>query len=405
MRLAILLSTATLVVACGGQTASNPGGTSGTTDATDGTANTDNTDDTDKPDTTDGSESTDTTGAPGPECTVPADCEAGQLCDCLGRCVADGDTELPPCAENKNCGSGFFCDTCAKTCRKLRGLCEPCETTQECDEGGACVDFKSGGRFCLRECIADPGCPKDGFSCSAIESIAAKQCTPLSGQCATPSLCQADSDCEYGAICNNGKCQPGCPSDDVCPQGQVCAAFRCVAACSDPGNPCPEGQECDEGHCKKEGGCLEPKHCEAPETYCDVVEELCKPGCLQDFDCKSSGKICEDMTCVQKGCTGNFFCGFEQVCELSSGQCVKAEGPHCEADCDPQSDTACGGDPNWCLGLQDAEGNDKGNFCFVGCGPDPKNPCPQGYQCMPLEDQDGNVQGKVCFRDCTVTPI
>ncbi len=402
----ILFLTAIVLVACTGSndsTTQTTGGSSGTNDTGDGvdaTAGTDGSEGTDGTEGTDGSDGE----PPPPPCQSESDCDPGELCDCLGQCVPGGDTDLPPCLEDKNCGSGYFCDTCASTCRKLKLLCEPCETSEECDEGGACIDFSSGGRYCLRECLGPPGCPKDGFSCTTVANIDSKQCVPLSGKCSKPSLCDSDSECEYGAICNDGKCQTGCPSDDVCPKGQVCAGFRCVPACSDV-NPCPEGQTCEDEHCKKIGGCLEPAHCEEPETYCDLTEELCKPGCLQDFDCKSSGKICEGGKCVLKGCTGNFYCAFEQVCELASGACIAAEGPHCETGCDPQDESACGGKPNWCLGLQDKDGNEKGQFCFVACGPDPSNACPQGYQCQPLEDQDGAVQGKICYRDCTVPPL
>ncbi|HIN85748.1 MAG TPA: hypothetical protein EYN06_04635 [Myxococcales bacterium] len=283
-------------------------------------------------------------------------------------------------------------------------LCEACQSHDECEDG-ACIDFASGGRFCLRDCVADPGCPQPGFICQSIEGITFKQCTPLSGACAEPALCQADNDCEFGDICSQGECKQGCTGDGVCAEGKVCSAFHCKDKCSTD-NPCPDDQICtEEGKCKIEGGCLEAKECEAAETYCDLESHLCKPGCLQDFDCKASGKSCVDMKCVDKGCTANYVCAFEQVCNLESGQCEKAKGPHCEAGCDPQSESSCGGTPNKCVSLQDKDGNDKGNFCFVACGPDPANKCPQGYQCTPLQDQDGNVTAEICTRDCTVNPI
>ena len=336
-------------------------------------------------------------------CETSDDCDGEQICDCIGRCVAPGIPEIESCAADINCGSDNYCDVCAGVCRKLKTLCEPCEDSKECDEGGACIDFQSGGRFCLRACVADPGCPQEGYRCNSVDGESQKQCTPLSGQCTKPALCADDSECEFGSICETGTCKPGCPDDDVCPDDFVCTAFRCVPACSDA-NPCPVGQECDDGHCKIEGGCLEPKDCPEPETYCDMGEFLCKPGCQADFDCKASGKECLAGKCEDKGCTGNFLCAFEQVCELASGQCVQAEGPYCEPGCDQQSETACGGAPNMCLGLQDKDGNELGDFCFVACGPDPKNPCPQGYACQEIEQQDGS-KSQLCFRDCSTKPF
>ncbi len=339
------------------------------------------------------------------ECSVTVPCPGGKLCNCLGRCVPPGEPGLPKCTTDKNCGSDYFCDTCASVCRKLKGLCEACESTKECTDGGECLDFASGGRYCLKQCVSTVGCPKPGFSCEAVPGLGSKQCKPLSGKCVTPSLCTTDASCKVGEICNEGRCGPGCVEDTGCAVGTVCSAFRCVPACDDAKNPCASGQECKAGHCKIIGGCLEPKECEAQETYCDLTTHLCKPGCQTDFDCKKAGFGCESGKCIEKGCAGNFFCAFSEVCDLKSGKCDKAVGPYCEKDCDPQSETACGGKPNMCLKLQDKDGNDKGAFCFVGCGADPNNACPQGYACQEVKDDKGTVQGRICFRDCTYNPI
>jgi len=232
-----------------------------------------------------------------------------------------------------------------------------------------------------------------------------KQCVPLSGICTAPALCTEDSACPYGEICQQGQCAPGCVEDEACPNGQVCAQFRCVDMCAEA-NPCPVEQICDEGgHCKIEGGCLEPKDCIEPETYCDLSSNLCKAGCLEDFDCKSSGKICDNGTCVDKGCTANYFCSFGQVCNLGTGACEQAVGPYCEAGCEQGAETACEGKPNLCLGLQDKDGNDAGNFCFVACSPDPQNACPQGYSCEEFEHPEDGVVYPICARDCLVEPL
>ena len=384
----------------GTQTGETAGGetTSGT--ATEGTS-TEGT--TTEGTTTEGTTTGETTTPPLAPCESNDDCEGDGICNCVGACVEPGLPEIAACEKDINCGSGNYCDTCAQVCRPLKGLCEPCESAGECADDGACIDFASGGRFCLKACVSDVGCPAQGFRCNEVSGAEFKQCAPLSGSCATPALCQDDSECEYGAVCENGKCKPGCPSDDVCPNGFVCSGFKCTEGCSDE-NPCPPGQECDgEGHCKIPGGCLEPNECPEPETYCHPEEHMCTPGCLADFDCKATGKECIEGKCETKGCTANFFCAFDQVCNLASGECEQAEGPYCEKDCDPQSEASCGGKPNVCLSLQDDEGNALGDFCFVACGPDPQNPCPQGYACQEVELQDG--PSKLCFRDCTYEPF
>lgn len=397
---------ATLVLGCnntsGGGGNGQTGVDGGTTTAGPGDATT--------PPLGDGSGTGGTDGGvlPTPEkCTSADDCDAAKpICDCIGRCVPAGIAEIPSCTADKNCGSENYCDVCAAVCRPLKTLCEPCEAAGECQDDGACIDFQAGGRFCLRACVADPGCPQPGFRCEQVAGQSQKQCVPLSGVCSQPTLCGGDVDCEFGAICSDtaGKCVPGCPSDDVCPTGQVCSAFRCSPACSDE-SPCPEGQECDDkGHCKLPGGCLEPADCLEPETYCDPQENLCKEGCLQDFDCKSSAKECLAGSCADKGCTANYYCAFGEVCELETGTCKMAEGPYCEPGCDPQSEASCGGEPNLCLSLQDDEGNELGDFCFVACGPDPANACPQGYACQELEHPEKGVF-HLCFRDCTYDPL
>lgn len=371
------------------------GGTSTTTPPGNDTTN--------PPSETDSGQSTDLPTSP-MTCSSDADCP-DQICDCLGRCVPPGVAGLPTCSEDINCGSGHFCDTCAGVCRAPKLLCEPCANDGECADDGACLDFITGGRFCLKACVADNGCPQPGYQCKAITGTVFSQCVPLSGSCEQPVLCTLDGECPFGEICDQGSCGPGCVDDPSCPDAQVCTAFRCVSACSDS-NPCPADQLCDaDGHCAIEGGCVEAQDCEEPETYCDLNTNLCVPGCLMDFDCKSSAKECVGGQCVEKGCAANYFCAFEEVCVLETGKCEPAPGPYCEPDCDPQSDTACGGKPNWCISLQDKDGNDQGAFCFVACGPDPANACPQGYSCEQLTDQSGAVQGTVCMRDCTSSPI
>ncbi len=350
---------------------------------------------------------------PVPRCVGDTDCAEGAICDCQGVCVPPGLDGFPECTEDKNCGSEAYCDTCAGICRLPKQLCEPCsdpgisldgtEAASECANNGVCADFASGGRFCLGECVTDAGCPP-AFKCLTGEGFEGKQCQPVTGTCSLAGECSKDTDCEFGQICETKLCRPGCPDDSACPNGQVCTAFRCVAPCSDA-NPCAGELICDEGHCKVEGGCLVPQDCPEPQTYCHPDTLLCTPGCLEDFDCKASKMECKGGKCVEKGCPGNYFCAFEQVCELSSGACKPAEGPHCEAGCDPEDEAACGGAPNKCLKLQDKDGNELGAFCFVACLAQELNRCPQGYGCQELKDDKGAVQAELCFRDCTKKPL
>jgi hypothetical protein len=76
-------------------------------------------------------------------------------------------------------------------------------------------------------------------------------------------------------------------------------------------------------------------------------------------------------------------------------------------------EAACGGAPNKCLSLQDADGNALGDFCFEACQAAP-NECPQGYQCVDLNAQSMSMGMPaeppaepmfLCIRRCDQEPI
>ncbi|MCO4760653.1 MAG: hypothetical protein KC502_04070 [Myxococcales bacterium] len=326
------------------------------------------------------------------------------------ECLAPGKGD---CDDNSECGSDFYCDPCTRKCLTPRKACEPCSVSSQCanaELGSACLPFLSGGTHCGAACLGDAGCPQ-GYACKTIKGVTAKQCVPKSGDCAPAAgQCKKDSDCPYTTICNAeyGQCLKGCTNDKNCPGGKVCSLFRCVAPCADDAACVKLSAEakCVDKHCKIPGGCLAANECPEKETYCDLNDHKCKPGCLTDFDCKEFGKKCEASKCIEKGCKENWECGFGQVCKPATGKCEKAKGPYC-GKCDAQDDkaTACGGAPHKCLSFQDENKKKVGDFCLLACGSDPAGPCPQGYQCQDLKDQDGKSQGKVCVRQCWIDPF
>ena len=337
-------------------------------------------------------------------CSGNDDCADGEVCDCAKACVPSG---LLECVEDKNCGSGNYCDGCTGMCYPLKELCAPCGVDGECEgTGSKCLSLLSGAQVCGLACLNDYGCPK-GYSCEEIPGLNNDQCVPSTGDCDAPVDCVEDSDCPALLICSEDNlCVQGCPDDDSCPQGKVCEGGRCIGACDeDGGSPCPEDKICVDGHCTVEGGCITSADCPESETYCDLEKDLCVPGCQVDADCKSAGLKCDSGSCVTKGCTANFFCGFGEVCNLGSGVCEIPPEPHCET-CSPDSDTTCNvsGNGNQCLTFADEEGNEKGSFCLVSCGEDPQNPCPQGYSCEEVEVEEG-VTTPLCVRDCSVPPV
>ena len=142
---------------------------------------------------------------------------------------------------------------------------------------------------------------------------------------------------------------------------------------------------------------MSPIDCHEKETYCDANTRTCQPGCLLDFDCKSSARICDtsNKVCMDRGCTANYWCSCGQVCNLSNNKCETAVGKYCEV-CDQQQDNPCGDKATMCIGFKDEKTNeDKGSYCMPPCGPDPDNPCPQGWQCEDVKDDKGAERGRI----------
>ena len=329
------------------------------------------------------------------------------------KCVAYGKGD---CDENSECNSEQYCDPCLRKCLTPLKPCDPCTADIQCakaEHGSACLPYASGGTYCGQACQTDVGCPK-GFACKTVPGLSApqdKQCVPKKGGCGkSAGGCETDADCPFTKICNAelGVCIKGCGSNEECPTGKVCSLFRCTEPCGTDADCAKLASEakCDGKICKIPGGCLGPPDCPEKATYCDMAEHKCKPGCKVDADCKETAKKCEVGNCVDKGCTANWECSFEQVCDLASGKCKKAEGKFC-AKCDAQDKAAaaCGGEPHKCFSFQDKDGKKVGDYCAITCSNAQTGPCPQGYQCQEVPDQDGKPIGKFCMRQCWTSPF
>ena len=340
-------------------------------------------------------------GTPTFECREDGDCEApGAVCDCHGSCVVPTGNA---CTEDKNCGVPNWCDPCTGHCAPQGELCDPCTDARGCQEDGACLPYAAGGSFCGRSCLTDVGCPK-GYLCAEVGGVDTKQCVARSNVCGDLGLCQDDGDCPDAQICNAqlGQCGAGCAEDISCSQGLVCTGGRCVAKCTSNAE-CVAPAECTEsGKCKVPGACEKKADCPAPETYCDKVEGLCKAGCLVDNDCGDAAKVCENKSCVAKGCEHNYQCQFSHECTQASGACDPSPDPHC-ATCGDSGVYACEGPGELCASFQDENEQPLGDFCLLPCKDDPIDRCPAGYQCNEVE-VDGEARF-LCFRQCWIDPV
>lgn len=325
----------------------------------------------------------------------------------------EGEGERPPaierpepeCDDDRGCPVREYCDA-LRQCSPRVADCGACDIDSACDnDGGACLDYESGGRFCAKLCISDFGCDPC-YECRAVAGGAAgpKHCVPITGACEQACPCVTDDQCGEGQFCSDitHDCADGCVEDGQCDvgSGQVCDRARCKDPCAGPAD-CPEGTQCVDGHCDVPGGCLTSRDCEVRQ-YCDVESRLCVDGCQVDNDCGDAAFECKDDACVEKGCERHYECGHGQVCRPPA--CEAAPPEYC-AECDPDADGACGGPPNLCANFQDEDGNDLGAFCLIACdAADPGGPCPQGYQCQEVEVQEGDVR-QLCARACYRAPV
>jgi hypothetical protein len=352
---------------------------------------------------------------PLPACDAANPCADGAACNCHGVCEPrDG----APCRTDLQCAVSEYCDACAGACKPRVTPCGRCgDTAAACERpSDLCLPVGGAGLpHCLRGCAGQPTCDAlgPGYTCQDVGG-GETACVPTSGECAASAACVSDAACPGGEFCNDaGVCQRGCASDNECPNGDLCDNLRCRPACSDAA-PCAAPGECQaDGHCRVPGGCLSSAECLERETHCDLTTHRCAPGCERDADCLSAADECVDARCRPRGCVANYQCAFGEVCEQASGECRPAGGHHCESPCDPMDEAACGGAPNKCLSLQDADGNALGDFCFEACQAAP-NECPQGYQCVDLNAQSMSMGMPaeppaepmfLCIRRCDQEPI
>jgi hypothetical protein len=352
-------------------------------------------------------------------------CDGNQSCaqDCAKSASSEGIywlQALSDCAQSAGCAGD---NTCEEACPDEWLGCFGPPGEASCSEILACVEAPDcGSRWCNTECFAAGDEEAQNLYNTLAECAGAAQCTSLEAcqgpcgqeiaacQAESPVICTTDSECKPGEYCSEdvGECARGCGDDSECPDGKICSALRCQPACDDETRPCPEDFICEEGRCKVEGGCLVPQDCLIPETYCDEETWTCQPGCLSDFDCKSSTTACVDGECVDKPCLGNFSCAYRQVCDRSTGKCAQAEGPYCDV-CNPEGgqaghDAQCG-DGGMCMTVQDEEGNERGSFCLPACLSGHPDRCPKGFQCIEIGGHNGNLVTEVCGRDCSADPV
>ena len=164
------------------------------------------------------------------DCQENSNCPAGQSCNASGQCVAAGATgatcdDSDPSFAVQPCLPYLYCQFAAAsadggtpatgTCAALGTTGQPCNSNDDvndcadglfCNTQGTCasIQFVAIGATC-----DDVGLVCTGANCAfASDTSATGVCTAYA---ADGAACQSDYDCQFDALCVNGKCSTAAP--------------------------------------------------------------------------------------------------------------------------------------------------------------------------------------------------
>jgi hypothetical protein len=213
---------------------------------------------------------------------------------CLGECLwqelcVGCLDQRDQCYEDANCCNGGSCFQ--GRCAICSGINAPCTASSECCSG-LCLETDVDGFRCVGECRgAGVACVENQSCCSGLCEFSV---------CTSPA-CVSHDDCGFDGRCVNEVCiplgsiGPGgylCEDDSFCQPGLICELDRsgygtclepCIPihqACPSPGLECCNGRVCTNGQC----------------------EELT---CVQESDaCSADPDCCAGLNCVDGACQG-----------------------------------------------------------------------------------------------------
>lgn len=182
-------------------------------------------------------------------------------------------------------------------------------------------------------------------------------CSPESGECINPEVCDDENPCLENYTCEAQECVLTPPCEDVeCDRG-VCDvnSGECVNSevCTKEtqDDVCLEGFTCFGQECVDENTFCDVFECE--RGVCEFESQSCvnAGSCSSDMECVE-GSVCSDGQCADNVCDAGTISCVVGVCDPLTGDCVNAEGCtqpsqctdgfYCiEGDCIDQ-DEACG---------------------------------------------------------------
>lgn len=253
------------------------------------------------------------------------------------------------CSSDQTCESDADCPAEGSRCDVALARCL-CTTSAGCADGERC----NAAGVCQERvaCRSNRDCPAEGTFCE----LGSGRCVEGPAQ-EIGATCSGAVQCPYGAICVNGRCEPGCFDDGDCLLGEVCTDWRCRsdAACT-TSDFCPFGSVCQDGRCEADDRGLYCEACPpvtaADRSPCGPVGSLCLlnsygPGpeafcgvdCSQDQPCPN-GYVCSAVaTDTGESCTRDAECPANRACVIGEGRtagfCACATDLDCPSDrCD-----------------------------------------------------------------------
>ncbi|MFH1130721.1 MAG: hypothetical protein V1754_05260 [Pseudomonadota bacterium] len=269
------------------------------------------------------------------------------------------------------------------------GCFEVCEGDywEYCDYSGC---YSCSGDFCERN---------DNLCAGSDVGLPCGTCKSNSGNCTPPTSCEASTDCEFGYVCNTGKCVLDEKLPNLCQSADTCETGFCVdAKCGSCTGDCGQSKTCQfDRHCGEGRFCLDGQ---------------CANKCSTNTDC-GSGQICKGQVCVtntQTQCIANADCAsgicVNNACYplcLGKRECTNS-ADICVSDIkvEEQGVNVCMADylakPECVIGKDCANGEQ----CVNGVC---RTPCANNTDCVACDNSPVCAKGGFCMSETEVNAI